>query len=115
MPIGRAGSFDLKIFINIRMNQGLKLKNSSAKMPLAINNIKTNFHEDKFLLLLQHRLISSIMITKLFNAIGNGFETFFKILPSMGPIVNTLIISIGVIAIIGWIWYMIKTGKSSKA
>jgi hypothetical protein len=55
------------------------------------------------------------MITKLINATGDGFESFFKILPSLGPAMNVLIISTGVIAAVGWIWYMVKTGKSPKA
>lgn len=70
---------------------------------------------NNILLLLPLRQIITIMITKIFNGIGSGFETFFKILPTLGPIVNTLIISIGVVAIVGWITYMVKTGKSPKA
>lgn len=55
------------------------------------------------------------MITKLIYGIGDAFEAFFTILPTLGPFVNFLIISTGVIATVGWIWYMFKSDSSGKA
>ena len=53
------------------------------------------------------------MMTKLIYAIGDGFEAFFKILPTLGPIVDAFIIITGALATIGWIGYMLKNREKS--
>jgi hypothetical protein len=48
-----------------------------------------------------------------FYGIAHIFESLFKILPFIGPLVNILIVAVGTIGAGIWIWYGIKN-KADK-
>lgn len=53
-------------------------------------------------------------MTSFFNAIGDAFTSFFKLMPIIGPFMNYFIIFSLAAGTFYWIYYMMKDPKDDK-